>query len=110
MQKRFEAEPGVPCDHAVVWAGAGAKGHGVLSRTPPNSPAYVDDSQWCGDAGARFQQPGYADPWSAVVVQRQIPHNDHECGGGYSRWKDIGSAHWREDSTRDNGGTFCYLR
>ena len=32
------------------------------------------------------------------------------AGGGYSRWKDIAVTHWREDATRDNWGTFCYLR
>jgi cellobiose phosphorylase len=32
------------------------------------------------------------------------------AGGGYSRWKDIAITRWREDSTRDNWGTFCYLR
>jgi cellobiose phosphorylase len=31
------------------------------------------------------------------------------AGGGYSRWKDIAVTRWREDSTRDNWGTFCYL-
>ena len=32
------------------------------------------------------------------------------AGGGYSRWKDIAVTRWREDFTRDNWGTFCYLR
>ena len=32
------------------------------------------------------------------------------AGGGYSRWKDIAVTRWREDSTRDNWGAFCYLR
>ena len=31
-------------------------------------------------------------------------------GGGYSRWKDIAVTRWREDSTQDNWGTFCYIR
>ena len=31
-------------------------------------------------------------------------------GGGYSRWKDIAVTRWREDTTRDNWGTFCYIR
>ncbi|MBC7886871.1 MAG: cyclic beta 1-2 glucan synthetase [Ferruginibacter sp.] len=31
-------------------------------------------------------------------------------GGGYSRWKNIAVTRWREDSTRDNWGTFCYIR
>jgi cellobiose phosphorylase len=32
------------------------------------------------------------------------------AGGGYSRWKDLAVTRWREDSTRDNWGTFVYLR
>lgn len=31
-------------------------------------------------------------------------------GGGYSRWKDIAVTRWREDTTRDNRGTFCYIK
>jgi cyclic beta-1,2-glucan synthetase len=32
------------------------------------------------------------------------------AGGGYSRWKDLAITRWREDPTRDNWGTFCYIR
>ncbi|SMF41948.1 GH36-type glycosyl hydrolase domain-containing protein [Desulfovibrio gilichinskyi] len=32
------------------------------------------------------------------------------AGGGYSRWEDTAVTRWREDSTCDNWGTFCYLR
>ncbi len=32
------------------------------------------------------------------------------AGGGYSRWKDIALTRFREDSTCDNSGIFCYLR
>jgi cyclic beta-1,2-glucan synthetase len=32
------------------------------------------------------------------------------AGGGYSRWKDLAVTRWREDATRDDWGTFCYLR
>ncbi|MBN2654938.1 MAG: cyclic beta 1-2 glucan synthetase [Nitrospirae bacterium] len=32
------------------------------------------------------------------------------AGGGYSRWKDISVTRWREDTTCDNWGMFCYLR
>jgi cellobiose phosphorylase len=32
------------------------------------------------------------------------------AGGGYSRWKDLAVTRWREDTTRDPWGTFCYLR
>jgi cellobiose phosphorylase len=32
------------------------------------------------------------------------------AGGGYSRWKDLAVTRWREDSTQDNWGAFCYIR
>jgi cellobiose phosphorylase len=32
------------------------------------------------------------------------------AGGGYSRWKDLAVTRWREDSTCDNWGGFCYIR
>jgi cyclic beta-1,2-glucan synthetase len=32
------------------------------------------------------------------------------AGGGYSRWSDLAVTRWREDTTRDPWGTFCYLR
>ena len=32
------------------------------------------------------------------------------AGGGYSRWKDMAVTRWREDSTCDNWGNFCYIR
>jgi cellobiose phosphorylase len=32
------------------------------------------------------------------------------AGGGSSRWKDLAVTRWREDSTSDNWGTFCYIR
>jgi cyclic beta-1,2-glucan synthetase len=31
-------------------------------------------------------------------------------GGGYSHWKDIAVTRWREDTTCDNWGSFCYIR
>ena len=32
------------------------------------------------------------------------------AGGGYSRWRDIAVTRWREDSTADQWGSFCYIR
>jgi cyclic beta-1,2-glucan synthetase len=32
------------------------------------------------------------------------------AGGGYSRWNDLAVTRWREDTTRDAWGSFCYLR
>jgi len=32
------------------------------------------------------------------------------AGGGYSRFQELAVTRWREDSTCDNWGTFCYIR
>ncbi|MBC7803582.1 MAG: cyclic beta 1-2 glucan synthetase, partial [Candidatus Parcubacteria bacterium] len=32
------------------------------------------------------------------------------AGGGYSRWRDLAVTRWREDTTGDPWGAFCYLR
>ena len=32
------------------------------------------------------------------------------AGGGYSRWNEYAVTRWREDTTCDNWGAFCYLR
>jgi cellobiose phosphorylase len=32
------------------------------------------------------------------------------AGGGYSRWKGMAVTRWREDSTCDQWGSFCYIR
>src|SRR5690606_24156382 len=31
-------------------------------------------------------------------------------GGGYSRWRDLAVTRWREDATRDDWGSFVFLR
>ncbi len=33
-----------------------------------------------------------------------------QAGAGYSRWRDVALTRWREDTTQDNWGSFCYLR
>ncbi|WP_158856043.1 GH36-type glycosyl hydrolase domain-containing protein [Lunatibacter salilacus] len=32
------------------------------------------------------------------------------AGGGYSRWKDMAVSRWREDTSLDNTGIFCYIK
>ena len=32
------------------------------------------------------------------------------AGSGYSRWQEVAITRWREDSTRDVGGTYVFVR
>ena len=53
---------------------------------------------------------------STPVPEVQLLSNNHyhvmvtNAGGGYSRWRDLAVTRWREDSTCDSWGTFCYIR
>ena len=67
--------------------------------------------------GSRLKAPvrvfsGAATPIPAVQLLSNGRYHAMitNAGGGYSRWKDIAVTRWREDATRDNWGTFCYLR
>ena len=57
----------------------------------------------------------FTDP-NSIVPEVQLLSNGRyhvmvtHAGGGYSRWKDLAVTRWREDTTRDPWGTFCYVR
>src|SRR6185436_11829631 len=57
----------------------------------------------------------YSNPDSPVPEVQLLSNGRYHlmitsAGGGYSRWKDLAVTRWREDGTRDNWGTFCYVR
>ena len=59
--------------------------------------------------------PGLTNP-NTLIPEVQLLSNGRyhvmvtNAGGGYSRYKDLAVTRWREDSTRDHWGTFCYIR
>ncbi len=57
----------------------------------------------------------FTDPNSSVPEVQLLSNGKYHvmvthAGGGYSRWKDLAVTRWREDTTRDPWGTFCYVR
>ena len=109
MQARFAADPGVPGDGA---AASGA--HPARGRALPAAGARV------GRPGGAGRPPASPCARSAGPTRRapevQLLSNGRyhvvvtTAGGGYSRWKDLAVTRWREDTTSDNWGPFCYLR
>ncbi len=57
-----------------------------------------------------FNGPGTPAPEVQLLSNGRYHVMVTNAGGGYSRWKDIAVTRWREDSTCDNWGAFCYLR
>ena len=108
MQKRFESDPLFQATMLLLQERI-PKATAFYSHTAELSEL-PDGCQRPGDAGARLQQPRHADPGSAALSNGRYHVMVTNAGGGYSRWKDIAVTRWREDSTCDNWGTFCYIR
>ena len=108
MQKRFESEPlfqatmlllqeRIPKASAFYWHTAELSGARTTS-TVPETPVRV------------FRSPDTPTPEVQLLSNGRYHVMVTNAGGGYSRWKDLAVTRWREDSTCDNWGTFCYLR
>jgi cyclic beta-1,2-glucan synthetase len=108
MQKRFELNPSfqattlllqerVPKASAFYWHAAE---HSEVRTTPsgPETPVRV------------FSSPDTPLPEVQLLSNGRYHVMITNAGGGYSLWKDIAVTRWREDSTCDNWGTFCYIR
>ena len=108
MQKRFESDPlfqatTLLLQERVPKATAFYSHTAELSdiRTTPSGP----------ETPVRvFSSPDTPIPEVQLLSNGRYHVMITNAGGGYSRWKDIAVTRWREDSTCDNWGTFCYIR
>jgi cyclic beta-1,2-glucan synthetase len=57
-----------------------------------------------------FESPNTPHPEVQLLSNGRYHVMVTNAGGGYSRWKDLAVTRWREDTTRDAWGQFCYLR
>lgn len=109
MQKRFESDPAF---QATVL---------LLQERPPKATALYAHAAGISEADTDLhpveEMPVrvYVTPNTPVPEVQLLSNGKYHvmvtnAGGGYSRWKDIAVTRWREDSTCDNWGTFCYIR
>jgi len=61
-------------------------------------------------AERRFAPSALATPMTHLLSNGRYAVMLTTAGAGYSRWRDIAITRWREDATRDDWGTFLYLR
>ena len=108
MQKRFESDPQfqattlllqerVPKASAFYW----------------NTPELYDIRTIPSDSETPvriFNSPTTPTPEVQLLSNGRYHVMITNAGGGSSRWKDIAVTRWREDTTCDNWGTFCYIR
>jgi cyclic beta-1,2-glucan synthetase len=108
MQKRFESDPSfqatllllqerIPKASAFYWHTAEISDQSTTSSCPETS-IRVHNS------------PDTPIPEVQLLSNGRYHVMITNAGSGYSCWKDIAVTRWREDSTCDNWGTFCYIR
>ncbi|MCR4339346.1 MAG: hypothetical protein NUW01_05605, partial [Gemmatimonadaceae bacterium] len=108
MQKRFESDP---LFQATLL---------LLQERIPKATALFPHTAQLSDirstSGAPetpirvFSSPDTPTPQVQLLSNGRYHVMVTNAGGGYSQWKNLAVTRWREDSTCDNWGSFCYLR
>ncbi|MBB5371733.1 cellobiose phosphorylase [Janthinobacterium sp. K2Li3] len=108
MQRRFESDPLLQSALLVL-----------QERTPQAGAFYSNTAELAvlrSGAAEQAMPMRILTQANSAVPETQLLSNGRyhvmvsNAGGSYSRWKDLSVTRWREDSTRDNWGNFCYLR
>ncbi|WP_371861532.1 GH36-type glycosyl hydrolase domain-containing protein [Pseudoduganella armeniaca] len=110
MQRRFESDPML--QSALLM---------LQERSPRMGAFYASSGEQAPaprDAAAQEQaspmrilaRPDTAVPETQLLSNGRYHVMVTAAGGSSSRWKDLMVTRWREDSTRDNWGNFCYVR
>ncbi|MBI4632917.1 MAG: cyclic beta 1-2 glucan synthetase [Deltaproteobacteria bacterium] len=108
MQKRFESEPMFQATLLLLQERI-PKATAFSVHTAELSESHTESTGT--EAPVRvFGSPNTPKPEVHLLSNGRYHVMITNAGGGYSRWKDIAVTRWREDSTCDNWGTFCYLR
>ncbi|MCG6118212.1 MAG: cyclic beta 1-2 glucan synthetase [Aquimonas sp.] len=108
MQKRFCADPEIQATLLL------------LQERIPNAgffhphQAEANDSRAAPPAAETqlriIRDPNRSQPAVQLLSNGRYHSLLSSAGGGYSRLQDMAVTRWREDGTRDNWGSFCYLR
>lgn len=108
MQKRFESDPLFQATTLLLQERI-PKPTALFLHTPENPDLHAGSGE--AQTPVRiFRSPGTPTPEVQLLSNGRYHVMVTNAGGGYSRWKDLAVTRWREDSTRDHWGTFCYLR
>jgi cellobiose phosphorylase len=108
MQKRFESDPIFQSTLLLL-----------QERVPKATAFYTNATEISGftsTAGAPDTPIRTISTPDTPVPEVQLLSNGRysamvtNAGGGYSRWNGLALTRWREDTTCDSWGTFCYLR
>ncbi|WP_246120728.1 glycoside hydrolase family 94 protein [Chitinolyticbacter meiyuanensis] len=108
MQRRFEANRQFQANILLL-----------QERIPKTMPLFLETAQRIDDSNTpatnetpirTFDRADTQSPAVQLLSNGRYHVMMSNAGGGYSRWQQLSVTRWREDTTRDNWGTFVYLR
>lgn len=109
FQRRFHADPRVRATEPLLY-----------ERIPPAAPrtdgsgVVLSSSRVVSaDVSAlvsKFDSPHTPTPKVQLLSNGSYKLMVTAAGGGYSRWREFDLTRWRADTTRDDWGTFCYIK
>jgi cyclic beta-1,2-glucan synthetase len=108
MQRRFQSDPQFQATELLL-----------QERIPRAAPFYPHSAEVTGERQSAdeqvallrvFKTPHTPAPEVHLLSNGRYHVMVTNAGGGYSSWKGLAVTRWREDTTRDNAGMFCYVR
>ncbi|NMM29007.1 MAG: cyclic beta 1-2 glucan synthetase [Glaciimonas sp.] len=108
LQKRFESDPLFQATMSLLYERVPK-----ASATYSNTTELADIRTVLPDQEMQMrvlQRPDSRTPEVQLLSNGRYHVMVSSAGGSYSRWNDLSITRWREDCTRDNWGTFCYVR
>jgi cyclic beta-1,2-glucan synthetase len=108
MQRRFQSDPQFQATELLL-----------QERIPRAAPFYPHSAEVTGERQRADEQVGllrvFTTPHTPAPEVHLLSNGRYHvmvtnAGGGYSSWKGLAVTRWREDTTRDNAGMFCYVR
>ena len=108
MQARFAADPAFQATALLLQERIPRADASYLPPAPASDARVTPEA--AGIAVRTFSGPDTPAPEVQLLSNGRYHVVVTNAGGGYSRWKDLAVTRWREDTTSDNWGSFCYLR
>lgn len=109
MRGRFHAEPSIRATELLLQERAPRDVSVVLPRAEEVKVADPLTNTRLPDV-RRLHSPHDAVPQTHLLSNGRYSVMLTSAGSGYSRWRDIGMTRWREDVTRDDSGSYIFLR
>ncbi len=109
MRERFHVEPIVRAAELLL--------HERMPREIARPPSWASDAKPATKlreleaiGGWRAADPHAPSPATHLLSNGHYSVMLTAAGSGYSRWRDLAVTRWREDATRDDWGSYIYLR